>query len=255
MRYSLQNRIEEAELTLTDCSPAFGSVDDLSVRNTRQAFGINQDGAAISQMSFDLGATHSIDLVAIVGLTGAVNAPGFSIDVELNLASVLQASATLDLSSPLQQNYATAIFNAVDADEVVVKFDISTTLGIGYLYAGSLSESLRLAALDYGVNSADPRNRTRAGTSLTTTTYVFTDVAITVVEESFSTLRARAVQWAEEGFATPRLWHFDSNCETCILTGETLFAILDSNRVQLDPAYITGAEARAATTIGLEEVF
>jgi len=255
MRYSLENKIEAATLTLTDCSVAYGSKDDLTVRNTRQAFGVDQDGVAISQLSFDLGSAQTIDMIALVGLTEAVDEVGFSVDVELYASAVLQDSATLSLSTPLQQNYATAIFNSVSADEVVLKFDISTTLGIGYLYAGALSQSLKIAALDYGVNSADPRNRTRAGTSLTTTTYIFTDIAITFVEEAFSTLRARVVSWAEEGYATPRIWHFDSNCETCILTGESIFAILDSNRVQLDPAYRKGPEVNAAATIGLEEVF
>jgi len=261
MRYSLTNHIEGSSTTLVNAVQQFGSPSNLTVLNTHQAYGIVRETAADVELRFEFapvpgfpGSTRVVDMVSLVNVTGVF--PGI-IEIELYLSGVLQASAAAELRQPVQLNYVTATFPRVFTDEVRLRTQITadTTLGLGYLYAGQLSQSIKAANFNYGIASADPRSISRAGTSVTSQTYVNADISFTIVEESFDTLRSRVVDFATTGFATPRLWHFDSICESCIMTGETLFGVLDSNRLQLDAVFESNTKAKAVTTLGITEVF
>lgn len=199
----------------------------------------------------------SDDEIATLFSTPAGAANNGQITIALLEAGVEVASQTVEVLTPIQQTYVVAAFDSVDADEVQISFYSADggEFSIGYLYIGELSGALKVSALNYRVSSADPRNITRAGTALTSNTYLFAEIPVTVVEDAFSTVREQMVEIATDGYASPRFWYFDGTCETCILTGEIVFAILDADSVQLDPVFYHNGEARASATIGLSEVY
>lgn len=255
MRYSTENQLQSATLSLNDCTIAFGSKDALDDTNTRRAIGIEQTGATDCELVFTFSAPgYAIDVVSLVGISSAVT--DIEIETRDGVGAVIQTVAAT-IETPIQQNYVTAFFDGSLAEEVRVRFDAGSgnTVALGYAYMGRLSTPVNIAALNYSVSAADPQNITRAGTSLTTTTYLFADLSMTLVEETFSDIRERIVAWASAGYATPRFWYFEAERESCILTGETLYAILDSQTLQLDPIHKPGSEAPAQTTLGLVEVF
>jgi hypothetical protein len=257
MRYSLINVIDSANVGITGITNALTGAFPLSDRRTTRAYAADQDGASgvtITVEPLDGSGsvtTATIALVALVGVTGITSAT-----ITLRNASVDQATDTVSVSQPVQQTYLVAAFDDVTADEIEIAFDIGDgeSFSIGYLYVGDLSSEITIAdgALQYGVESAYPRNLTRAGTPLTSISYLFATVEISTVEMAFSTLRSLVTEIAESGYATPRLWYFD---ETCILTGEAFWGVFDSDRIQIDPIYYPNGEARATTTLGLTEVF
>jgi len=258
MKYSGTNYADTADIGITGVAgtPVTGASVLLDDRTTRAYFA-DQAGASGVTITVEIKvggvqAERDVSLVALVGMTAITE-----VTVTLRYLSSDVDSEVVEVSTPVQQTYAVAAFDSVGADEVVIEFDVGdgTEFSIGYLYIGDLSDEVKIAdgALNYSVNSTDPRNITRAGTPLRSAGYLYAEVDFTIVEESFSDLRARVVEFATDGFATPRLWYFD---EDCILTGEAIYGILDSDSLQLDPRfYRKGSEARAVTTMGIQEVF
>lgn len=255
MRYSTTNYAAETTIGVSNVvNETLGASNMVDTRTTR-AYVADQDTASDVVISFDLevGGTQQerdVDFVALVGTTAIEQ-----VTVTLKYLTSTVATQVVDLQTPIQQNYLVAAFDSVGADEVEISFNVGAgeQFSVGYLYVGELADPLKIESLNYSVNSADPRSITRAGTSLTSSTYLFATLSITVSEETFSTLRARAVDLASVGFAVPRLWYFDGTCESCILTGEALYGILDADILQLDPSYFPGGEAKAQLTLGLRE--
>jgi len=177
------------------------------------------------------------------------------VEIELYTDDVLQDSAVATLSQPLEQTYFVAAFDSVEADEVVVRFYVAgdEPVYIGYLFAGETSDVITIASesLNYAINSTSPAVVSRAGTAITGIGYLYATVDISTSEMTFSTFREMLATILEAGYAVPRLWYFD---ETCIMTGEAIYAILDASAAQLDPTWHKD-EAKARTTIGLTEVF
>lgn len=258
MKYTTTNYADTANLGVSGVSgtPVTGASVMLDQRTTRAYFA-TQDGAGGVTITADLQvggvqAERDVSLVVLAGMTEIAQAT-----ITLRYLTADVATQTVSLSTPVQQNYIVAAFDSVGADEVVVEFDVGdgTEFSIGYIYIGELSDEVTIAdgALNYTVESTDPRNITRAGTPLRSDGYLFAALDMTIVEETFSTLRSRVVEIAEDGFATPRFWYFD---EDCIMTGEAVYGILDSDSLQLDPRYFRkGNEAKAVTTLGIREVF
>lgn len=257
MRYSTTNYADTAAIGITGVSgtPVTGASVLLDQRTTRAYFA-DQDGAQV-EITAELRvggvqAERDVSMVALVGMTGIE-----SVTIRLLYLTSEVASQTVTVAQPVQQNYAVAVFDSVGADEVEITFNAGDgeSFSIGYLYIGELSDPLVIAneALSYSVESTDPRNITRAGTPIRSDGYLYMAVDLSIVEETFSTLRARVKYLAEQGYATPRLWYFDGDC---FVSGETIYAILDSDSLQLDLRYYRSAtEAKALTTMGLRETF
>jgi hypothetical protein len=253
MKYSTENYANSADITVigvvgTPATPVSTMVD----KRTTRAYFAEQDGGGGVTITVDLSVERDVSLVALVGITAIESAT-----ITLRYLSSDVDSQVVSLSQPVQQTYMVATFDFVGADEVTIAFNVGDGVqwSVGYLYIGDLSEAVKIAdgALNYSVVSTDPRNITRAGTPLRSTGYLFAQVDFTIVEETFSDLRTRVVQFASDGFATPRLWYFD---EDCIFSGEAIYGILDSDSLQLDPRFFRrGSEAKAVTTLGLVEVF
>ena len=258
MRYTTTNYADTADIGITGVAgtPVTGASVLIDKRTTRAYFA-EQDGAGGVTITAELQvdgvqAERDVSMVALIGMTAIE-----SVTVTLKYLTAEVDTQTISRSTPVQQNYAVAAFDSVGADEVVIEFDVGdgTQFSVGYLYIGELSEELAIAdgALTYAVEATDPRNITRAGTPLRSDGYLFALLDMTIVEETFSTLRDRIVEIAEAGFATPRLWYFD---EDCIMTGEAVYGILDSDSLQLDPRYFRKAtEAKAVVTLGIRETF
>jgi hypothetical protein len=258
MRYTTTNYADTASIGIAGVSgtPITGAGVLIDQRTTRAYFA-NQDGASGVTITAELRvggvqAERDVSLVVLAGMTAITQ-----VTVTLRYLSSDVASRTVTVSAPVQLNYAVAAFDSAGADEVVIEFDVgdTTQFSIGYLYIGELSDELTIAdgALNYTVESTDPRNITRAGTPLRSASYLYAAIDMTIVEETFSTLRSRIVGIAEAGFATPRFWYFD---EDCIMTGEAVYGILDSDSLQLDPRYFRkNSEAKAVTTLGIRETF
>jgi hypothetical protein len=213
----------------------------------------DQDGSSdvviTVEIQNDIGVktARQLDLVSLVGITGMT-----SVTIEAFASAVSLGSQVVNVSSPVQQTYATAAFDVL-ADEVQISFDVGdgNEFSIGYLYVGPLSNTIDILsdALNYSIESANPVNITRAGTAITSDTYLTTLVEFTASELPFSTLRSHIATWATEGYATPRVWYFP---ESCIMTGEVVYGIIDSDTIQIDPVWDVG-EAKANATIGIRE--
>jgi hypothetical protein len=203
-------------------------------------------------------ALSAIEVATIASATNPAadaNTGRYSISLRNNGAEV--ASQIVALTTPVEQNYAIAEFDSVEADEVLISFSVQDgqQFGIGYAYVGELSEALKIRDFNYSIESADPRNITRSGSALTSQTYQYAALDITIAEKTFTDLRRQVRELASDGYASPRLWYFDGTCESCIMTGEAVYAILDSSRVQIDPSLHPKNDTKAQATIGLTEVF
>jgi hypothetical protein len=187
-------------------------------------------------------------LVGTIGITGTVTAEVFD-----GVSS--QGSAGATVNQPVQQTYI-VIPLGFSGDSIEITFDVGAgnQFNIGYLYVGSWESLPKIGpeAITYRVESTDPRNITRAGTSISGVGYEYANISLTLNEEDLGTARARVKTWALEGFSVPRIFYFD---EPCLLTGDAVYAIFDSEALQLDPSYRPGQDAAAALTIGLTEVF
>jgi hypothetical protein len=253
MRYSVENYAETGDFGIVNVVNEPLSAQAMIDKRVVRAYVADQDTASDVVLTVEIQnaagvqTARQLDLVTLVGLTGIT-----SVTIEAFAAAASLGSQVITVSQPVQQNYAVAAFDVV-ADEVTITFNVGSgeEFSIGYLFAGTLSADLGIfdASLNYSIESANPRNITRAGTSITSDTYLTAGVDLTTKKHPFSTLRDHVKLWAQDGYATPRLWYFD---ETCILTGEVVYGILDSNTVQLDPEYVSG-EAIAQTTIGIRE--
>lgn len=251
MRYSLDNLVESATVGITNVKDTVLGASALVDRRTTRAYIATQDGASAVEIDVVFDSSADVSLVALVGLTGITG----SVTVSLKYLTVEVDSAVVSLQTPVQQTYYVAEFDSVEADECVITFNVGddAQFGIGYLFVGELSDDLDIAdnAINYTIESADPSNITRAGTPLTSTTYLVASAKFGIVEKGFNTMRAHAVVWATAGYATPRLWYFD---ETCILTGEAIYGIIDSSAMQLDPRWANDG-ARAVFSLPILEVF
>jgi hypothetical protein len=224
----------------------------LTTTSTVDSYQADQDGVGPVTITVEPGAVKAFDLVCLVGTIGI----DVTVTAEVFNGAVSQGSATGSVIQPVQQTYI-VIPLSLAGDSVEIRFDIgdSSQFNIGYMYAGSLADlpSVRDNALNYTVQSTDPRNVTRAGTSITGVGYETAEIQITVGPQLFSTMRARVKTWAVEGYAVPRLWYFD---ETCLLTGEAVYGILDADALQIDPVPIDeGGEWKAEMTMGIREVY
>ena len=183
-----------------------------------------------------------------VGVSGNVT-------ITLKLATVTQATSAKAVTSPVGQSYVIATFDSVSADEVVVAFETPAASGqfeIGYVYGGPLSDGIYPESFRISVVAADPFQTSRAGTPETTLTYLIERIEITLPKIEFSEMRAFAVAVMAQGYGNPLFWYFD---EDCILTGEVLLAVWDSETFSIDAFYKASGEALANATIGLLEVY
>ncbi|HMA79015.1 MAG TPA: hypothetical protein VKP88_07885 [Candidatus Paceibacterota bacterium] len=248
MKYSLDNYAATGDIGIVNVVDEPAGTEALFDSRVVRSYVATQDGASVT-ITVEPTTASTVSLVALVGVTGIT-----SVDVECLNATVSQATASGTLSTPVQQTYIVVPISAT-ADEITITFDAGDTnqFSIGYLYVGDLSETLEIAseAMNYRIESANPRNITRAGTAITSDAYLYTQVDFTTQLELFDTLRDRVRLWATDGYATPRLWYFD---EACVLTGEAVYGILDSESIQIDPRYADNA-IFAELTGGIREVF
>jgi len=248
MRYGTENYADTGTIAITNVVSALAGTSTLVDNRTVRSYVATQDGSDVT-ITVSPGSAKAVDMIALVNTTGIT-----SVDVEVLNSSVSQATASGTVTTPVQQTYCVIPITAT-GDEITITFDAGDTnqFSIGYLYVGSLSTDLaiRAEALNYSVESADPVNLTRAGTSLTSDAYLYSLIEMTVTLELFSTLRDRVKLWAADGYATPRLWYFP---EACIMTGEAVWAIIDSSTLQIDPVY-DKPEYQAEMTIGIREVY
>jgi hypothetical protein len=252
MRYSLTNVIESGSITTTNDTNAVSDTDTLYDVRTTRSYVAEQDGASDVEINVDLGSatTETIDVVVLAGLVGIT----VDVTVKLYLASVEQASETVTPAAIVEQVYAVAKFASVTADEIEVSFDVGDgeQFGIGYLFAGELSDALVPAdnAINVRIESNDPVAISRASVPVTSDAFRFLTVDFAIVEDSATDLRTLIRTLFTDGYGVPRLWYFD---DECIFEGEAILAILDSNALQLDLAYAK-SETKARTQIGLVEV-
>lgn len=252
MRYSKTNLTEAADVGISNVKSTVTGASVLVDKRTTRAYVAQQDGVSAVEINVDLAANADIDLVALVGLTGIE-----TVTITLRYLTSDVASQTVDVITPVQQNYALARFDGIEADEISITFDVgdSTQFSVGYLFCGALSDEIAIAsdAVNYSISSAFPVNLTRAGVPLTSESYLRAEISAATTEITFSTFREMIVEIATTGYASPRLWYFD---EDCILTDEAIYGILDTEAQQLLPRfYGKGQESRANATLEITEVF
>ncbi len=252
MRYGITNHVDAATFSITNIDNAITPIGNLVTRNTLEAYIADQDGTADAEISIDLGGDQTIDMVALAGLEGFTG----TINIDLLDGAVSQADLDVSIQTPAQQTYAVAVFSSVTADEIVITFNTpsdSGTFDIGYLFAGNLSAALDFESIQPGIRSADPLSITRAGTAESSQTYLVQEMSVTLKKRTFALNRATIVELYTIGFGSPRFWYFD---ETCVLTGEVILAVLDSDMATLDTIYAQNDDGNLSSpTIGLVEVF
>lgn len=252
MKWGDENYAVTGDLGIENVANADATPLALTSTSTVDSYQAEQDGAGPVTITVEPGAVKAFDIVVLVGtigITGTVTAEVFD-------GVTSQGSANATVSQPVQQTYV-IIPLTFSGDSVEITFDVGAgnQFNIGYLYAGSLEAlpGIAVDALNYRVESTDPRNITRAGTSITGIGYETVDVDLTLSEEAFSTARARVKTWATVGYAVPRIWYFD---EPCIMTGEVIYGILDAESLQLDPVpNDRSAEKPVQMTMGIREVY
>lgn len=252
MKWGNENYAITGDLGIANVQNEDATTLALTSTSTVDSYQAEQQGAGPVTITVEPGSVKAVDFVCLVGtigITGTVTAEVFD-------GVTSQGTGTATVSSPVQQTYI-AIPMSLSGDSVEIRFDVGdgNQFNIGYVYVGSLAALPAIAedALNYRVESSDPRNITRAGTSVTGVGYETALLSITLSDEPFTDSRDRVKAWAVEGFAVPRLWYFD---ETCILTGETIYGILDSEALQLDPLPgDVSTPRRVNVTMGIQEVF
>jgi hypothetical protein len=250
MKYGTVNRLRNATIATTNITSQVSTPSNMVNRNTLQSYIASQFGAGL-EISFSLSMAYTFDLVTIANITG----PSGNVTITLKLATVTQATAVKSITSQVMQTYVVAPFNSVSADEVVIAFETPAAAGqfeIGYVYGGPLSAAINPEAFRISIISADPFQTSRAGTPETSLTYLIERVEVTLPKIDFSDMRAFAVAVMEQGYGNPLVWYFD---EDCILSGEAILAVWDSETFSIDAFFRAGDEALANATIALLEVY
>ena len=245
------NLATEGNMSVSGASASISTVDNLVDTKTLKSYIASDAGSGVT-ITIDLGGTKTVDLVALANLD---NLTDDEVTIALNLATVEQASETVEIDTPVQQTYAHATFDSVSCDEVTITFASSGQFELGYLFVGAFADyDVDPQAFQISWESADPVSIARAGNPQTSTTYIAMALQITLKKLPYADMKTAMLPLLSNGYGNPVFWLFD---EECLITDAVILATLDAGTISLDPILAPTVEDRnlCSTTIGLLEVF